>query len=65
MNLDATTQPRACRPITFDPTWNLKPLPDSLKYVFLGSNKSFHAIIAFDLNVDQDDELLKELRRNK
>ena len=48
-----------------DPTLQLKPLPDSLQYVFLGPNKTFPMIIASDLIEDQDDKLSKVLRENK
>jgi len=30
----------------------LKPLPDTLKYAFLGLNETFHVIIVNDLNSD-------------
>jgi len=38
---------------TLDPILELKPLPDSLKYVFLDPNKTFLVIIASDLTEDQ------------
>jgi len=44
---------------------DLKPLPDSLKYAFLGPNESFLLIIAFDLDQDQDGKLPDLLRENK
>jgi len=50
---------------TSDPTLELKPLPNSLKYVFLGSNETFPVIIASDLTENQEEELLKVLRENK
>jgi len=40
-------------------------LPNSLKYVFLGSNETFPVIIASDLKENQEEELLKVLRENK
>ena len=43
----------------------LKPLPDSLKYAFLGSYESLPVIIASDLNRDQEDKLISLLRENK
>jgi hypothetical protein len=47
------------------PTKELKPLPDSLKYKFLGPIKSLPVIIASDLVDDQEKKLLDVLRENK
>ena len=47
-----------------DPTLELKPLPNSLKYVFLGPNDTYPVIIASDLTKDQEEELLK-VRKTK
>ncbi|CAA7401812.1 unnamed protein product [Spirodela intermedia] len=38
----------------------LKPLPSSLKYMFLEENNSFPVIIAADLSNEQEEELLDE-----
>jgi hypothetical protein len=43
----------------------LKPLPDSLKYKFLGLAESLSVIIASDLKDAQDEELLEVLREHK
>ena len=43
----------------------LKILPDTLKYVFLGSNDTLPVIIASDLNADQEDQLIKILKEQK
>jgi len=43
----------------------LKPLPDCLKYAFLGPNESLPIIIASDLNKDQKTKLIALLRENK
>ncbi|CAA7407045.1 unnamed protein product [Spirodela intermedia] len=43
----------------------LKPLPSSLKYMFLEENNSFLIIIAADLSDEQEEELLDVLRKNK
>jgi len=42
----------------------LKPLPDSLKYAFLGPDESLTDIIASDLDWDQEDKLISLLREN-
>ena len=47
------------------PALELKPLPDSLKYAFLGPNESFPIIIASDLDGDQETKLIALLRENK
>ncbi|XP_026399671.1 uncharacterized protein LOC113295555 [Papaver somniferum] len=46
------------------PTLELKPLPDTLKYVFLGSEKTLPAIIASDLEPDQESTLVSVLREH-
>jgi hypothetical protein len=43
----------------------LKPLPDSLKYQFLGPAESLPVIIASDLKDAQKEELLEVLREHK
>jgi len=50
---------------TSDPSLELKPLSDSLKYVFLRSNDIFHVIITSYLNEDKECKLLKVLKENK
>jgi hypothetical protein len=47
------------------PTKELKPLPDSLKYKFLGPTDSLPVIIASDLVDDQEKKLLDVLREHK
>jgi len=47
------------------PYLELKPLPDSLKYAFLGLNESLLVITASDLDRDQEDKLIALLRQNK
>ncbi|XP_026459719.1 uncharacterized protein LOC113360425 [Papaver somniferum] len=44
------------------PTLELKPLPDTLKYVFLGNENTFPAIIASDLEPDQESRLVSVLQ---
>jgi hypothetical protein len=43
----------------------LKPLADKLKYAFLGSNDTLPVIIAFDLQEDQESELISVLKEHK
>jgi hypothetical protein len=43
----------------------LKPLPEKLKYAFLGSNDTLSVIIALDLQKDQEDSLLSVLKKHK
>jgi hypothetical protein len=47
------------------PKLELKPLPDKLKYAFLGSNDTLPVIIASDLQKDQEDKLLAVLKKHK
>ena len=60
-----SSDPPSSGTYTSDPTLELKPLPDSLKYVFLGPNDTFPIIIASDLTEVQGKKLLKVLRENK
>jgi len=43
----------------------LKPLPDNLKYVFIGDNNTFHVIIAKGLTSAQEEKLVKLLCDHK
>ena len=47
------------------PILDLKPLPSSLKYVFLGPSDSMPAIIAADLNSEQEEKLIGVLQEHK
>ena len=50
---------------TPDPVLELKPLPGSLKYVFLGPNETLPVIIASNLIENQENKLLKVLKEHK
>jgi len=63
LSLDSSNSPSFAQ--TLDLVLELKPLPDSLKYVFLVPNETFPVIIASDLIEDQEDKLLKVLRDHK
>jgi len=47
------------------PKKELKPLPDNLKYKFLGPAETFPVIIASDLHTAQEEKLLDVLREHK
>jgi hypothetical protein len=47
------------------PKKELKPLPDNLKYKFLGPAETFPVIIASDLHAAQEEKLLDVLREHK
>jgi hypothetical protein len=47
------------------PKLELKPLPDKLKYAFLGANETLPVIIASNLQKDQEDNLLEVLKEHK
>jgi hypothetical protein len=47
------------------PKLELKPLPDKLKYAFLGYNDTLPIIITSDLQKDQEDSLLEVLKEHK
>ena len=44
---------------------DLKPLPNSLKYVFLGPEKTLPINIASDLTSTQEDQLIDVLKSHK
>ncbi|XP_031279110.1 uncharacterized protein LOC116137556 [Pistacia vera] len=60
--LSKTTQPRS---IESPPVLELKVLPDTLKYVFLGPNKTLPVIIAANLDSDQEERLVVVLITHK
>ena len=64
LSLDSSESP-SCVSHTPDPILELKILPDSLKYVFLGPNETFPVIIASDLTEDQGVNCWKYLRKTK
>ncbi|XP_019179258.1 PREDICTED: uncharacterized protein LOC109174479 [Ipomoea nil] len=47
------------------PTLELKPLPSSLKYAFLGPNNTYPVIIASDISLEQEQSLLDVLQKYK
>ncbi|XP_062085797.1 uncharacterized protein LOC133791906 [Humulus lupulus] len=47
--------------IVQDPTLELKPLPEHLRYVYLGKNETLPVIIARNLNQVQEEKLLRVL----
>ncbi|XP_026378326.1 uncharacterized protein LOC113272743 [Papaver somniferum] len=47
------------------PKLDLKPLPDTLKYAFLGSSDTSHVIIASCLDIEQESKLLEVLKEHK
>ncbi|XP_058189174.1 uncharacterized protein LOC131306767 [Rhododendron vialii] len=46
------------------PKLELKPLPHTLKYVFLGDNETYHVVISSSLRNQQEMELINLLRRH-
>ena len=51
--------------IEHTPDLELKPLPDQLKYVYLGDNKTLPVIIAKELTSIQEEKLTNVLRNHK
>ena len=46
------------------PKLELKPLPENLKYAYLGDNKTLPVIISSALTLDQEEKLIKVLREH-
>src|SRR6187399_1358074 len=47
-----------------DPVFELKPLPDNMKYVYLDENKIYHVIISANLSEKEEEKLLKSLKKH-
>ena len=45
--------------------FDLKPLPDTLKYAYLDENKIYHVIINANLLVFEEERLLETLRKHR
>ncbi|CAM8889844.1 unnamed protein product [Rhodiola kirilowii] len=56
---------RELDPLEIAPEVELKPLPDHLKYVFLGENGTLPVIIKNGLEMDQERRLIEVLTRHK
>ena len=46
------------------PKLELKPLPENLKYAYLGDNETLPIIISSALTLDQEEKLIKVLREH-
>ena len=51
--------------IIVPPKLELKPLPDTLKYVFLGESETLPVIISSHLDKDKEEKLLDVLEQHK
>src|SRR4051812_32441833 len=47
------------------PVFDLKPLPDTLKYAYLDKNKIYHVIINSNLSGFEEERLLETLRTHR
>jgi hypothetical protein len=63
--LPVTTSTPPVPSLESPPKLELKPLPDKLKYAFLGANDTLPVIIASDLQKDQEDNMLEVLKEHK
>ena len=54
-----------CSSIQAPPQLELKPLPELLKCIFLGSEKTLPVIIASDLTLEQEDQLMDVLKAHR
>ena len=48
-----------------DPSFELKPLPEELKYAFLDEKKIYHVIISANLSAGEEARLLDVLREHR
>ncbi|CAN6583540.1 unnamed protein product [Malus baccata var. baccata] len=54
-----------CFSFLADLSWLLQPLPETLKYAYLGDSKTLPVIIAADLNQTEEEKLMQVLREHK
>ena len=47
-----------------DPVFELKPLPDTLKYAYLDEKKIYPVIISANLSEQEEERLLKTLKKH-
>ena len=47
------------------PNFELKPLPETLKYAYLGEDEKLPVVIASNLSKNQEESLLSVLKENK
>ena len=48
-----------------DPVFELKPLPDTLKYAYLDEKKIYNVIISANLSEKEEEKLLKTLKKHR
>ena len=48
-----------------DPVFELKPLPDTLKYAYLDEKKIYPVIISANLSKQEEEKLLKTLKKHR
>ena len=48
-----------------DPVFELKPLPDTLKYAYLDEKKIYPVIISVNLSEHEEERLLKTLKKHR
>src|SRR5918994_4195472 len=48
-----------------DPVFELKQLPDTLKYAYLDEKKIYHVIISANLSKHEEERLLKTLKKHR
>ena len=48
-----------------DPVFELKPLPDNLKYAYLDEKKIYPVIISANLSEQEEERLLRTLKRHR
>ena len=48
-----------------DPVFELKPLPDNLKYAYLDEKKIYPVIISANLSEKEEERLLKTLKKHR
>ena len=52
-------------PPKVDPVCELKPLPDTRKYAYLDENKMYPVIISANLSEQEEEKLLKTLKKHR
>ncbi|CAN6552304.1 unnamed protein product [Malus baccata var. baccata] len=63
--LDSVLANKLLPSIVQPPTFELKPLPSHLKYVFLGEDQTLPVIISSSLTAQEEDKLIRVLKEHK
>ncbi|CAN6552453.1 unnamed protein product [Malus baccata var. baccata] len=65
LSISSSVSTKMLRSVVQAPTLELKPLPDHLKYVFLGNDETLPVIVSSSLTTHKEEKLVRVLREYK